>query len=198
MKFIGITGGAGSGKSLVLDYLEDKHSAYVIRADDVARDLVKKGHECYEPYVELFGAEAVGEDGELKRDLIAAKVFVEPGLRLKMNALIHPAVKRFLIQDVEKIRLSGKFDFYFLEAALLIEENYDKICDELWYVYAKEGVRRERLKATRGYPDEKIDNIIKSQKSEEEFRRACTEIIDNSGSAEETYRQLDRLIVDKG
>ncbi len=198
MKFIGITGGAGSGKSLVLDYLEDKHSAYVIRADDVARDLVKKGHECYGPYVELFGAEAVGEDGELKRDLIAAKVFAEPGLRLKMNALIHPAVKSFLVKDVEKIRLSGKFDFYFLEAALLIEENYDKICDELWYVYAKEGVRRERLKATRGYLDEKIDNIIKSQKSEEEFRRACTEIIDNSGSAEETYRQLDRLIVDKG
>ena len=194
MKFIGITGGAGSGKSLLLDYLEDKHSAYVIRADDVARDLVKKGHECYGPYVELFGAEAIGEDGELKRDFIAAKVFAEPRLRLEMNALIHPAVKKFLVKDVEKIRLSGKYDFYFLEAALLIEENYDKICDELWYIYAKEGVRRERLKATRGYTDEKIDNIIKSQKGEEEFRRVCTEIIDNSGSAGETYRQLDRLI----
>ena len=95
---------------------------------------------------------------------------------------------------MERIRLSGNYDFYFLEAALLIEENYDKICDELWYVYADEDARRERLKKARGYSDEKIDDMIGSQKSEEEFSRSCAETIDNSGSAEETYEQLDRLI----
>ena len=194
MKFIGITGGAGSGKSLVLDYLEKKPDVYVIKADDVARDLVKKGHECYGPYVELFGKEAVGEDGELKRDFIAARVFAEPYLRLRMNDLIHPAVRAYLIKDVERVRRSGSYGFYFLEAALLLEENYDKICDELWYIHADEGIRRDRLKKNRGYSDEKIDNIIKSQKSEEEFRKVCTVIIDNSGSPEDTYKVLDRLI----
>ena len=197
MRFIGITGGAGSGKSLVLDYLEKKPGIYVIKADDVARELVKKGRECYGPYVELFGEEALGEDGELKREYIAAKIFARPELRLRMNALIHPAVKAFILKDVERIRLTGEYGFYFLEAALLIEENYDKICDELWYVYAREDVRRERLIHSRGYSDEKIENIIRSQKSEEEFRKVCTEVIDNSGSTEDTYRMLDRLIETK-
>ena len=194
MRCIGITGGAGSGKSLVLEYLENHHNAYVVRADDVARELVKKGHECYEPYIELFGQEALGEDGELRRDFIAERVFANPGLRQEMNALIHPAVKKFLLADVEKIRLSGNFKFYFLEAALLIEENYDKICDELWYVYADEAVRRRRLKESRGYSDERIDNLIRSQKDESVFRSVCKETIDNSGAAEETFRQLDSIL----
>lgn len=196
MYFIGITGGAGSGKSLVLEYLEKNHGAYVIRADDVARDLVKKGNVCYEPYVELFGREALGDDGELDRAYIASKVFADVNLRLKMNALIHPAVKKFIIGDVEKIRLSGDYEFYFLEAALLIEENYDKICDELWYIYADEAVRRDRLQVARGYSGERTDNLLKSQKSENEFKQVCSRVIDNSGSADKTYKQLDRIITD--
>ena len=197
MLFIGITGEAGSGKSRVLKYLEENYRARVVRADDVARELVKKGNACYEPYVRLFGAEAVGADGELKRDHIAARVFADPELRLKMNALIHPAVKDFLLEDVERTRLSGKYDLYFLEAALLIEEKYDKICDELWYVYASEEIRRERLKNSRGYTDKKIDDLIKSQKSEEEFRRVCRVVIDNSAEFEDTARQLDAVIEKK-
>lgn len=60
-----------------------------------------------------------------------------------------------------------------LEAALLIEEGYGEICDELWYIYASEEVRRKRLKSTRGYSDEKIDSIFASQLKEDEYRRHC-------------------------
>lgn len=194
MHFIGITGGAGSGKSRVLQYLQDKYDAYIIRADEVARELVRPGNICYEPYVDLFGREAVGEDGELKRDYIASRVFAEPELRLKMNSLIHPAVKEYLLKDVEKIRLSGRYEFYFLEAALLIEENYDRICDELWYIYTDDKVRRRRLKESRSYSDEKIDDLFGSQLSDEIFRERCKEIIDNSGDIKETMRQTDLII----
>ena len=79
-----------------------------------------------------------------------------------------------------------KYDYVFVEAALLIEDHYDVICDELWYIYADETVRRNRLKESRNYTDEKIDDVISNQLSEDEFRKACQETIDNSYEFEYT------------
>lgn len=79
-----------------------------------------------------------------------------------------------------------------MEAALLIEDKYDEICDELWYIYADEHVRRERLKQDRGYTEHKIDEIMASQLSEEEFSDHCDFEIDNSGDLEDTIRQIDQ------
>ncbi len=194
MHFIGITGGVGSGESLVLDYLRQEHGAYILQADKAAAALTKRGADCFEEYLKLFGEKALGADGELDRAYIASRVFKDESLREKMNALIHPAVKRYILEDVERIRLSGQYEFYFLEAALLIEENYDKICDELWYIYAKREVREERLKKSRGYSSERIRELIDSQTDEETFRRVCREVIDNSGSFEDTKKQTDLLI----
>ena len=85
-----------------------------------------------------------------------------------------------------------------MEAALLLEDNYDLICDEVWYIFTTEEVRRKRLKESRGYTDEYISNIIKKQLSEEVFREKCQVVIDNSGSVEETRDQIDkRMNVDE-
>ena len=85
-----------------------------------------------------------------------------------------------------------------LEAALLIEDHYDEICDEIWYIYTSEEVRRKRLKESRGYTDEYITNIIRKQLSEEVFREKCHVVIDNSRSVEETREQIDkRMKVDE-
>ena len=65
---------------------------------------------------------------------------------------------------------------------------------KMWYIYAKEDVRRERLKQSRNYSDEKIDAIMDSQLKEEEFRKHCRVIIDNSGSLEDAYEQIDRKL----
>ena len=67
----------------------------------------------------------------------------------------------------------------------------------MWYIYAKEEVRRQRLRETRNYPDERIDMIIKSQLTEEEFRQACHVVIDNSGSLGEAYKQIEEALVKK-
>ena len=82
--------------------------------------------------------------------------------------------------------------FLFLEAALLIEEHYDAICDELWYIYTNEDKRRARLIASRGYSNEKIDQIFKSQLSEETYRRACKVVIDNNGTVEQALEQIEK------
>ena len=86
-------------------------------------------------------------------------------------------------------------DYFFFEAALLLEEHYDEVCDELWYIYASKEERRMRLKRDRGYSDAKIDAIFASQMSEEAFRSACAHVIDSSGTMEETQAQV-RAILD--
>ena len=81
-----------------------------------------------------------------------------------------------------------------MEAALLIEDHYDVICDELWYIHTDEQVRAERLKESRGYDDEKIESIMANQKSPEEFKKACQVVIDNSGCFVCTQEQIDRQL----
>ena len=132
----------------------------------------------------------IREDGELDRAAMAKRMFREPELRKAMNGIIHPAVRTYILQAISDEQAAGR-RFFFLEAALLIEEKYDEICDELWYVYAEESVRRERLKASRQYSGEKIRQIMASQLTEEEFRRACCFTVDNSGSFSDTARQID-------
>lgn len=81
-----------------------------------------------------------------------------------------------------------------MEAALLIEDGYKQLVDELWYIYAGEDVRRQRLRQSRGYSEEKTESIMSRQLSEERFRENCDFIIDNSGSLEDSYRQIDRKL----
>jgi dephospho-CoA kinase len=81
-----------------------------------------------------------------------------------------------------------------VEAALLIENGYDKIVDELWYVYASEESRRLRLKASRGYSDEKIDDILGKQLDDATFREHCSFVIDNSGELSKASEQIDNKI----
>ena len=91
-------------------------------------------------------------------------------------------------------RIRGDADYFFVESALLYEDHYETVCDEFWYVYAPESVRRQRLKASRGYSDEKIDSILKSQLSDKSFRSICTQVIDNSGDRQKTKGCLEKLL----
>jgi dephospho-CoA kinase len=88
----------------------------------------------------------------------------------------------------------GLLDFLFIEAALLIEEHYDEITDEIWYIYASEDVRRKRLMENRSYSDEKIDSIMAGQLSEQDFRKHSQAVISNNGNLEETYNEINKLM----
>ena len=94
------------------------------------------------------------------------------------------------MEEISAEREAGT-QLFFLEAALLIEEKYNEICDELWYVYADEAVRRKRLKESRGYTDSKITSMIRSQLPEQRFREAADFVIDNSGPLADSIRQID-------
>ena len=191
MKVIGVTGGVGAGKSTVLNYIQKSCNCRIIFSDKVANDIKLKGQSCYEPIVELLSEEILGDDGEIDKKKMAAKIFSDDKLLKQVNEILHPAVNNYIFGDIEKEKTRTVLDYLFIEAALLIENGYDKVVDELWYIYADEDVRRERLKASRGYSDEKIDDILKGQLSDEEFRRYADFVIDNSGDENDTKRQID-------
>lgn len=189
MLTIGITGGVGSGKSEVLSFLEKEYGAVCIRTDLVARSLISAGGRCFDETAALFGPEVIGEDGEFDRSRIAEIVFREKEKLEKLNSITHPAVKEEVKSLICKAEKEGK-KYLFLESALLLEEKYDEICDELWYVYAEAGVREQRLMSGRGYSAEKIRSIMANQLSEEVFSEACDFILDNSGTFEETKKKI--------
>ena len=192
MRFIGITGGVGAGKSELLAYLRSKPGVRVKLADEIAHLLMEPGQTCYHEIVEHFSEEKIlNEDLTFNRNALADRIFSDKAKREELNAIVHPAVKKYVLEQYNKEKKEGRTEFLFLEAALLIEEHYDEICDELWYVYTSEANRRQRLKASRGYTDEKVDAIMASQLPEEEFRRVCRITIDNNGSVEQLYEQIE-------
>ena len=191
MKIIGVTGGVGAGKSTVLNYLEKRYGAKLILADLVGHEVMEPGHEAYEQVVKAFGQEIVSEDKTIDRKTLGAIVFADEKKRMILNRIIHPAVRQEILRRLEEAELSH-MSYVVVEAALFLEENYDAFCDETWYIYTDEKIRRQRLKESRVYSDERIDQIFRSQKTHEEFQKRCLFMIDNNGSEEETFRQIDR------
>lgn len=192
MKIIGITGGVGSGKSAVLEYFQKMKKTTVCQADLVAHELQQPGEMCYKKIVSHFGEGILNSDSRrtINRKALGTVVFQDTRELKVLNSVIHPAVKERIRYEIHKAQEAGQ-RLFVLEAALLIEDHYDEICDELWYIYTDEKVRRERLQESRHYSDGKIDSIIANQSSEQRFRENCCVVIDNSGSLEDTYSQID-------
>ncbi len=188
---IGITGGIGAGKSEVLKYVEGKFNSRVIYSDQVANDIKKKGYPAYDELVRLLGKGILGDDGEIDRKKMASAIFNNAEMLESVNNILHPAVNTFIMNIIDDERAKGQLDFVFVEAALLIENGYKNIVDELWYVYADEDTRRKRLKESRGYWDEKITDIFKNQMDEKTFRENADFVIDNSASLDEMAAQID-------
>ena len=191
---IGITGGVGAGKSAILDYIGESYNARVIFSDNVANDIKKKGYPAYDELIRILGKDILDEEGEIDKKKMAAAIFGDEKLLTAVNNILHPAVNTFIINTIDSEREKGELDFVFVEAALLIENGYKRFVDELWYVYADEDTRRSRLKASRGYSDEKIDNIFDSQLDDKTFRENADFVIDNSGTLDDAKKQIDNKI----
>lgn len=195
MKFIGITGGVGAGKSAILSYLSQKPDTRVMLADEIAHELMQPGTDCYHKIYQTFKKEDIFlPDGGLDRGKLAAVIFADAIKRQQMNDIVHPAVKEYVRQTAACEREKGTLKLLVLEAALLIEEHYDEICDELWYIYTREEIREARLMESRGYSREKVHQIFDSQLTEENYRRHCKVVIDNNGSLEEAKMQMDEAL----
>ena len=106
---------------------------------------------------------------------------------------MHPAVQQAILEFIDNEKSKGT-TLFVLESAILLETGYNAICDEMWYIYADEQSRRERLKESRMYSDEKIDGIMANQLAEEQYGENCLVVIDNSGDFDDACCEIDRVI----
>lgn len=194
MRVIGITGGVGAGKTEVLSYIEETYHCRILLADEVGHLVKMPGQPCYEKLVELLGEDCLLPDKTFDKGKMAEMIFKDKTLLKQVNALLHPAVEKYILEEIAKEKRKNTLDFFFVEAALLLESGLCAYLDEIWYIYAEEKVRRKRLKAARDYSEEKIDSIFASQRSEKEFREKCDVVISNNGQIEETKKQIDEKL----
>ena len=190
MKVYGITGGAGTGKSEVIKMLQQNFGGCVIMSDEVARELMQKGNISYQLIVEYFGRDILMDDGEIDRKKLADHVFNNKEALEKLNSMTHPYVKDEIRKLIAEAEASGECRFVALESAILLECGYEDICDEFWYVYTKPEIRRQRMKETRNYSDEKVYSVMRNQQPDEVFFEQCSFVIKNNTTLSDVYAQL--------
>ncbi len=189
MRVIGITGGIGSGKSKVLEFMRETYDAYVLQTDLVAHKLQEPGEDCYQKIVQTFGTEILRQDGRIDRKKLGDLVFSDVEKLKILNGIVHPAVKSYVKDEIARAKEKG-ISLFLVESALLKEDHYEEICDELWYIFAEEGTRMQRLREFRKLEEGKIKKIMTSQAAEADFRAYCDVTIDNSGEFTRTEEQI--------
>ncbi|MBR0085312.1 MAG: dephospho-CoA kinase [Lachnospiraceae bacterium] len=195
MKVIGITGQAGSGKSVVLDMLEKEFNGYVIIADDVSRRQMEPGHASFIRTLEHFGPSILTADGKIDRFKLAEIVFSNKKELEFLNSFTHQYVEEEIKNTISMVKELGTYSAIFVEFAVITKSDFTDIFDQIWYVCTNEETRRQRMKENRGYSDEKIDNIIQNQKKSEEFADLCDFTIENNGDLEELRENLKKIFV---
>ena len=195
MKRIGITGGMGSGKSTVTDYLLEK-GYHVLDADKIAREIVdpESGRGTLNALQEAFGPEIIREDGSLDRKALSALAFSDPNRKARMESIMHGEIIRILLERAAMIQEEEPDIPVFIDAPLLFEAGVDRYVSETWEVDAEEEIRIRRVMKRDGVSREEVERRISMQMSSQEKRKLATHILDNSSDKNELYRQVDILL----
>jgi len=193
---IGLTGGIGSGKSTVSEYLSKKGYA-IIDADKIAREIVEPGAPTLKRLVTSFGEDILNDDKSLNRKKLGSIVFKDNALCKQLNNIMHGEIFKIIKVRIDELRVSGYNKLVFLDVPLLFEtaapELYNLI-DKIWVVDTNDEVRMERIMKRDNSSKESVLNVIQNQMSSEEKRKRADVVIDNSGSQEELYAILDKLL----
>jgi len=185
---VALTGGIGSGKSLVGEILEEL-GALVIDSDQLAREVIERGSPGYEEVVTAFG-DSILSEGQIDRSKLAAVVFNESDLRKKLESIIHPLVREAAEKLARKLP-SGAI--LINQIPLLVESDGAKRFDYVVTVSADEEIRRERLRL-RGLRDYEITQRMAAQVSDSEREKIANYIIRNNGSIDELTRAVEELM----
>jgi dephospho-CoA kinase len=186
MILVGLTGGIGSGKSVVSTQLA-AHGAVVVDADVIVRQLQQPGQEVLRLIVERFGSEVLLDSGHLDRAAVATKVFGSPDALADLNAIVHPAVGREMMRRIDEQRDTDAV--VVLDVPLLVENPRKGLCGVL-VVDLDPHIAVERLVAQRGFTRDDAESRIARQTSRSARRVAADWIIDNSGSRLDLARQV--------
>jgi dephospho-CoA kinase len=188
---VALTGGIGSGKSLVGEILEEL-GALVIDSDQLAREVIERGSPGYEEVVTAFG-DSILSEGQIDRSKLAAVVFNESDLRKKLESIIHPLVREAAEKLARKLP-SGAI--LINQIPLLVESDGAKRFDYVVTVSADEEIRRERLRL-RGLKDYEITQRMAAQVSDSQREKIANYTIRNDGSIDELTRAVEALMANE-
>jgi dephospho-CoA kinase len=188
---IGITGGIGSGKSVITDELI-RRGYTVLDADIISREAVRAGSPALEKLVAEFGSDIIGSDGALDRKLISEIIFASSEKMTEFNQIMKTAVGKLVDEKIAECETAQKP--IFLSAALLYEADWDKKCDAVWLVTADDELRTRRATERDGVTHEKIRERMAFQMPESEKRKRADVIIENNGTRKELMGKLVALL----
>ncbi|EFF08989.1 dephospho-CoA kinase [Staphylococcus aureus subsp. aureus M809] len=194
-KVIGLTGGIASGKSTVSELLS-VFGFKVVDADKAAREAVKKGSKGLAQVREVFGDEAIDENGEMNRRYMGDLVFNHPEKRLELNAIIHPIVRDIMEEEKQEYLKQGYN--VIMDIPLLFENELENTVDEVWVVYTSESIQMDRLMQRNKLSLEYAKARVYSQISIDKKSRMADHVIDNLGDKLELKQNLERLLEEEG
>lgn len=195
MKVIGLTGGTGSGKGFVSTILKAQ-GAYIIDADGIAHEIIRKGKPAYEELVAYFGEGILAEDGEIFRKKLGAIVFSDAEKLTFLNRCTHRYIVEEIKDQIQNAKGENTAKCIIIDAPLLVEAGLDAICDGIWVVFAEEAVRTERIMKRDSISLEMAKARIANQKTWAEYESFATEIIPNMGAGAELTAQIVRLLAE--
>ena len=194
MYVIGLTGGIASGKSTVGDYFRNK-GIPVIDADLL-------GHRTYEPdtstfksVVAAFGDDVVSKDGTIDRASLGSKVFGNPTELKRLTDIVWPGIRRLASEELSNLEVAGS-QIVVLEAAVLLEAQWQDMADQVWVTVVSEDSAIARLKERNGLDEDAARARIASQLTNSERIEAADVIVENNSSLEELNNLLEKLWVD--
>ncbi|WP_317855919.1 dephospho-CoA kinase [Chakrabartyella piscis] len=193
MKIIGLTGGTGSGKGFVSTILKEK-GAYIIDADGVAHEIIKKGKPAYTELVAYFGVDILDDSGEIFRKKLGGIVFGDSEKLAFLNQCTHAYIVKEIKEQIANATTENTAKCIIIDAPLLVEAGLDSICDGIWVVFAEEDVRVERIMKRDSISLDMAKARIANQKTWEEYASFATEIIPNMGNVESVMEQIEGLL----
>jgi dephospho-CoA kinase len=188
MHTIGLTGGIGTGKSVVAQILAEQ-GAVILDADRVGHEVYLPGRPAYDDIIAEFGAEVVAEDGSIDRKKLGPIVFSSPDKLARLNEITHPRMKEMMLERLADAARDG-VEVAVLEAALLFDAGWNDLTDEVWVTVIDGETAARRASERSGIPVEQVlDRIQKAQMASDERIRRSDFAIDTSGTIDDTRRR---------
>ena len=188
MYVIGLTGGIGTGKSVVAEILREQ-GVVILDADRVGHEVYLSGQPAYEDIIAEFGQDVVAEDGTIDRRKLGPIVFADPAKLARLNAITHPRMKEMMRERLAEAERAGT-RVAVLEAALLFDAGWNDLTGEVWVTVVDAETAARRASERSGIPVKQVlERIQKAQMASDERIRRSDVAIDTSGTLEDTRRR---------
>lgn len=194
---IGLTGGIACGKSTVSAMLVSR-GALLVDADQIARDVVQPGSPVLEQVAAHFGQAVIQEDGSLHRKKLGEIVFGNTEARKQLEHILHPPIRKMIREQMESHEKQFPDKLVVVDIPLLFESDLSFMFKEVMVVYVPPHIQVERLMRRDNITESAANNRINAQMSIEEKRKLADIVIDNSGTWEDTFAEVERFWLGKG